>query len=957
MSLLSVLRNASNAVVLRSARIALAAFLLLASTMPALAQAVASVGGTVADESGARMPGVTVTITNKANGATQVLVTEAEGNYRAVALQPAPYEIKAELSGFATQVRPITLTVGADATIDFKLVVAGLSESLTVSASAPVIEVSKSSLSSVVMSEQVASLPNLGRNFIELAQLLPGSAPDNSSVQFFNSTKFGGVADQRNGFTTLIDGGDIDDAIWGSTTVNFSEEAVQEFRVLRNQFDAEYGGALGAVVSVVSKSGTNRFSGTGMYFGRDQALASKNFFAPTKPAFNQKRTGGNFGGPILQNRTHFFTAYEYNDVVTAKIIALAASNPFAAQENGVFASGGKNHMFDTKVDHRFSDSQSMTVRYAYDNQQLKRTQSVSSDSNQIDEFSKTSSVIGEENAILSQKMVNAFRVHYYNQNVGNTVYSNDTGIVRPSVVTGKPAYFPQFFPRYKTAIYDTMYINLAKHAIKFGGSFATASTSFDSHVFQNGQFTFTTDAPFNRNDPSTWPSFFTIANPGYFTYKSKQIAAFADDTYRVANNLRLNLGLRYDVDTNLRDNDFYSGLLGNAAFTGLNAFVGSDRGNDLSGIQPRVGFTWDVKGTGAFVMRGGLGRYVTRNRPWFQVYAESTFLTSAVTIFDPNLLRNYPDTTAVLGGKSLDSYVAAGGSKSPFLIGDDSKLPWALNRTFGFGWQLNPNTSFEVDYIHDYGTDQLGSTDKNLPASGPISDSNPRPVAGYSTVSVLENYTRSWYDALETQFRTRLKRIDTLLVSYTLSRSYRDGVEFYGDFRGTQRTPHEEGYNNTDQRHNLTLSAATTLPWDIHVSGIGKFISGSPLLAQAGFDLDGDGSIQYDKPVGLPHTVGRGDVSGELQIINALRTSLHLPAIDASLLNLDPFVSIDARVTKTIKLGQSRRLDLFFEVYNLTNHVNYTPFSADSNINSPSFLVRNGARDGRQAQWGTRFSF
>ncbi len=890
-----------------------ALLIVLTSAAPLRAQAVANVGGTVADESGARMPGVTVTITNKANGATQTLVTGPEGNYRAVALQPAPYEIKAELVGFATQSRSVTLTVGADATIDFKLAVAALSENVTVSASAPGIEVSKSELSSVVNSDQVASLPNLGRNFIELAQLLPGSAPDNSTVQFFNSTKFGGVADQRNGFTTLIDGGDIDDAIWGSTTVNFTQEGVQEFRVLRNQFDAEYGGALGAVVSVVSKSGTNQFSGTGMYFGRDQALASKNFFATTKPDFSQKRAGGNFGGPIVQNKTHFFGAYEYNDVVTAKIIALPASNPFAAQENGNFPSGSKNHMFDTKVDQRFNNNHSLTLRYAYDNQKLQRTQSVSSDSNQIDEFSKTHSVIGEENWILSQKTVNAFRVHYYNQNVGNTVYSEDTGIVRPSVVTGKPAYFPQFFPRYKTTFYDTLYVNLAKHDIKFGGNLAIASTSFDSHVFQNGQFTFTTDAPFNASDPSTFPSFFTIANPGYFTYKSKQIAGFIDDTYRVANNLRLNLGLRYDLDTNLRDNDFYNGLLADPSFAGLSTWVSTNRGNDYTGIQPRLGATWDLKGDSSFVLRGGFGKYLTRNRPWFQVYAESTFLTSAVTIFDPNALKNYPDVTAVLGGKSLESYVAAGGSKSPFLIGNDSKLPYSLNGTFGFGWQVNANSSFEADYIHDFGTDQLGSTDLNLPPSGPISETNPRPVAGYSTVSVLQNYTKSWYDALETQFRTRFKRIDTLLVSYTLSRSYRDGVEFYGDFRGTQRTPHEQGYNNTDQRHNLTLSAATTLPWGIQISGIGKFISGSPMLAQAGYDLDGDGSIQYDKPVGLPHTVGRGNTASELEIINTLRASLNLPPIPASLLDLDPFISIDGRVTKVIRLGATRRVDLFFE--------------------------------------------
>lgn len=921
------------------------------------AQAVANVGGSVTDENGGLLPGATVTLTNKANGSTQILVTGTQGEYRAVALQPAPYDINVELKGFALQRRLITLTVGADLTIDFKLSVATLQQSVTVSASEAVIETSRSELSSVVASTQLEELPNLGRNFIELAQLLPGSAPDNSTVQFFNSTKFGGVADQRNGFTTMIDGGDIDDAIWGSTTVNFTEEAVQEFRVLRNQFDAEYGSAMAAVVSVVSRAGTNHFHGTGMYYGRDKALASKNFFAPTKPDYSQKRFGGSFGGPIIANRTHFFTAYEYNKVNTSKIIALPASNPFATTENGIFPSGGTNHMFDAKVDHQFGAKHSLTVRYLYDNQFLKRTQSVTSDSNQIDEFSKTHSIIGQETWTHSQRLVNAFRVHYYKQNVGNTVYSEAPGIVRPSVETGKPPYFPQFFPRHKTTIYDTLYLNLAKHDLKFGGSFANASTSFDAHVFEHGQFQFATDAPFNQNDPTTWPIFFTIANPGYFPWYSKQIAFFADDTWRVTPRFSLNLGVRYDLDTNLRDNDFYTRLLKDPAFAGISNFASANRGNDYSGLQPRLGFAWKIKGNGGLVIRGGFGKYMTRNRPWFQVYAESTFLGGQVTISDPNLLKNFPDVTAVLGGKTIDQYLATGGTRSPFMIGNDSKLPYALNGTIGLGWQINPNSTLEVDYIHDRGIHELGSTDLNLPPSGPVSNTNPRPVPGYGAVSVMQNYTSSQYDALETQFRTRIGRIETVLISYTLSRSFRDGVSFYGDLRGTQRTPFEKGYNDTDQRHNLTMSAASKLPYGFQVSGIAKLISGTPFWVQAGYDIDGDGSIQYDKPAGLPHTVGRGDVTSQLRIINNFRTSLGLLPIPASLLNLDPYISIDGRVTKIFHLRGEHHLELMFEGYNLTNHVNFTPFSVNNNLNTPAFLVRSGARDGRQAQWGVRYTF
>src|SRR5439155_4863306 len=180
------------------------------------AQVGATLGGFVSDETGGALPGVTVTITNTSNGTTQALVTGADGNYRAVALSPAPHQIKVELSGFAPETRAVTLTVGADAKVDFRLKVASLSESLTVTGESPLVETARSEPTSVVLADQIQALPVLDRNFLVLAQTLPGSAPLTAGNTSFASTKFGGPADQRNGYTTLIDGGSVDDTDWGS---------------------------------------------------------------------------------------------------------------------------------------------------------------------------------------------------------------------------------------------------------------------------------------------------------------------------------------------------------------------------------------------------------------------------------------------------------------------------------------------------------------------------------------------------------------------------------------------------------------------------------------------------------------------------------------------------------------------------------------------------------------------
>src|SRR5262249_27357072 len=160
---------------------------------------------------------------------------------------------------------------------------------------------------------------------------------------------------------------------------------------------------------------------------------------------------------------------------------------------------------------------------------------------------------------------------------------------------------------------------------------------------------------------------------------------------------------------------------------------------------------------------------------------------------------------------------------------------------------------------------------------------------------------------------------------YTLAFSTRDGVNHYQNYFGTMRTPQQYGYQEGGNRHNLTVSGSTHLPWDLQVSGIVRWLSGSPYTVQAGVGLDRGGPRQSDRPVGLPITVGMGDVDAQLAIINAFRASRNLAPVTASMLQPDQYVSIDGRLTRQIRLGGTNRIDLFVEGYNLTNHVNFNP--------------------------------
>ena len=916
----------------------------------------AAVGGIVSDEGGARLAGATITITNSSNGRTQILVSGEHGEYRAVALQPAPYRIAAELSGFARAEKGVTLTVGSDAVLDFHLALAGLRESITVAAPTLSFDVTQSQPSSVVTREQIHMLPELGRSFLGLAQLLPGSGPLNASVTRFASTKFGGAGDQRSGFTTLVDGGDVDDAQWGSPTINLTQESVQEFKVFRYQFDAQYGNALNAVVSVVTKSGGNRPEGSLFYFGRADTLNAKNSFAKRKPPFDEHRLGGSLGGPLARNRTHGFATYESDAVDTVRIVAIPDSSRFAARENGNFPSTSDERMAVFKVDHRFSPAHSGLVRYAYASQSVERLNLAPlSDTTQIDTFSRAHSIVAEEDWILSSRTVNTARLHWFSHTSGGVPTRPDRGVaeIRPTVNLGLVNGGDWLeFPRTEVALGDTLYTGTPKHDVKIGGEFTFGTNELHGRFFEDGLFRFQTDAPFNVDTRGTWPISFLQQGPNVQTYKSRQFALFVQDDWRAANRLRLNLGMRYDVEPTLRINDFYSQALADPALAGLRALVSGDRGTDTNNLQPRIGATFDLRGDGSRVLRGGWGMYVARNRPWFQVRAMNQIGGSAILIESPDeRLKFYPDVAAVTAG--------SGPRPLGTVIPDDFVQAYALNTSVGFGWQIGRATAVDFDYIHSYGAHQYGTTDRNLPPAGRISAANPRPLPQLGQVGMLENFTTSWYDGLESQLRTRLAGIVDVQLSYTLSRTYLDGVDFFLNQRGTQRTPQERGYSPSDQRHNLTAAATVALPGRLQLSVILKLISGSPMPVQTGTDFDGDGSTTGDRPAGLPITVGRADTEAALGLINAFRASLPtpLPAIDPRLLQLDPYRSLDLRLTKTLEVGVGRRIEVLIEAYNLTNDVNYNPVLVIRNMSSAQFLARTAARDARQLQWGARIVF
>jgi hypothetical protein len=937
-------------------------------TGAAFAQVGADIGGTVQDQSGGAVPSATVTILNTTNNVSQVISTGADGKYRAVNLQPAPYTITVEANGFSTVKQKVTLLVGTDLQVNIALSVGSVTQTVEVAGVGEnTIEVTQAEPSSVINDTQIAQLPVLNRDFISLAETMPGSAQTaNLAVtSSFLVVKFAGPADQRNGYTTILDGQAIDDSVWGSPIIDESQDAVQEFKVYRDQYDAQYGGAMDAVVSVVSRSGTENYHGSGYYFGRNEALNATTDFAIKKPPYNLLRAGGTVGGRVPKTgTTHFFAAYENLNINTAAIEALPASNPFAAEENGNYPYTQTENMFDTKIDHNFGDKHSFWVRYAYDNQFIPSGGPANTTSNIS--FSPSHVLVAEDDWTLKPTIVNTLGFQYLHQNLHTLPTNNNLTVVYPDFTFGRNYVDPQYFPRTNLGLYDTLFITKAKHNIKFGGMATRTFNQYGANFYSEGYFVFTSNNPFNQSNPATWPSEFIQETPGEFHNPQYVLDGFVQDDYSATKQLHFNIGLRYQFLTNLRDNDFYSGLLNNPAFNGIQNFVSSNRGNEWSDLQPRLGVTYDVTGKGNIVLKAGYGRYVTRDRQYWEEQAEQQTLGASVVITNPAQLQYYPNISAVLGGKTLAQYVAAGAARSAVLIANNFRMPVSNNYSGGVQWQLNPRTVLDSNYVVDLTQDEVGETDVNQP-NGPITATNPRPVHQFSEVGEIENGGWASFKALEVQLRTRFKGFDTVSVAYTYSSAMINAVTYYDIFYFQNNYAH----NPTETPQNLSLSFNTVpLPGKFQWSGIFSGVSGGPETVAAGLDLRGTTLPNNGQlPTGLEQTVGRGDITQQLQVINAYRANpcsfaapgvscshaAVTPAITAGEIAPKPVIDFDSRLTKIIPLWEGKQLELFFEGYNIFNHV--TTYGGVTTLTTSDALIKDEALPARQLQWGTRFTF
>jgi hypothetical protein len=660
--------------------IGVAALLLLAPAQLSFGQVVnGTIFGTVRDPSGAVIPTAKVSARNVETGAVRSVVSDTLGAYQIPGVSEGNYEVEAVAVGFKTSLhRGISVTVGASVPVNFELAVGEAQQRVEVEAAPPEVETTNASLGGLVGEKAVRELPLNGRDWLQLVMLQPGvtgGIGQQSSASFSNSRAARGNGESLSisggrptGNVFLVDGlvvNDYANASPGSgLNVNLGVEAIREFRVLTNEYTAQYGRATGGVVIAVFKSGTNQFHGGVFEFLRNSALDARNFFDAQKPSFRRNQFGGSIGGPIARNRTFFFVDYEQlrevkglahisftlslnarNGTVCANTCTQTANVPinpavrpylaFFPQPNGpitgdigqyIFAGRreGYEHYGVARVDHHFSDRTSLSGSYQADdttegqpdpyNQKL--TGSPSRHQNAIATFQHVFTP-----AVLNVARAGVSRTHAtdaLDQAALDSVATDTSlgffpgrpaGIITIAGLTGTQggigASGSDKLNYTSLQGEDELTWIKGRHTFGFGGNVERIRYNKDSLSIPLGEYDFDTVTNFLAGLPGQ----FTGDEPGSLDIRGLRqtyLGLYAEDMIAVHPNLKVTLGLRYEHVTPLKEQFGRTSNL--PTLSSPTPVVGGNYFNTTTrNFSPRVAIAWDPTGSGKTSIRSGFG--------------------------------------------------------------------------------------------------------------------------------------------------------------------------------------------------------------------------------------------------------------------------------------------------------------------------------------------------------------
>ena len=950
--------------------LAVALVVLILSCFPGTAAAQlasTTLGGRVLDAQNAAAPGATVTVRHIGTSALWSVTSDREGRFAFPMLAPGRYDVEVRLDGFAPwRSEGVALEVGQDRALDVRLSVGGVREAVVVRAEGRLVT---TAVDGVLSAERIESLPLNGRNFLELALLVPGSHP----TPVFDPTKTNSVliasaGQMGRGGNITIDGQDNNDDVVGGPLLNLPIDAVQEFQIATSRFGADLGRSASSVINVVTRSGTNLTQGSAALFARDdgwQASSATLDNPDDAPPFDRQQWSGAVGGPVRRDRLFWFASGELRQQDGAVLVgtrvpatrSITRSFAPAPLRDGLWSlrldSGGASNRFTARY----------AGEWATDTAASAVERALGSATQRQDAMNRYNSVLGTWTSAPGGNLVNSLSVSvstFLNQTLP---VAQAPQLTFPSLQDGASFRMPQETRQTRLQIADSATLVRGAHSVKFGGELQPVDAEFRLGVFQQGRielvqdfpvFDHTGDGVINDNDLLFAVTLRSGKRDQVLIQPdvdNTHLAGFVQDDWAVSNRLQLNLGLRYEIDTEVNNQNRVGEL--NPI---VQPFVTGERRRDLNNLGPRIGFAWNASDAG-LVVRGGYGIYY--DRIVLQIQSLERGLDGralpievrAGNIFflDPNTGRLPPFAPTL--SNPFSGFILPGAGASGINI-IDSRLQNPTVHELHLGVEQPVfGARARVDVMHHEGRNFLiGRTVGEV--FNPV-------VGGPDRVVNIESSAETKYDALLLSLDRPLAGRFGFRLGYTLSKAFNyandDQIPFLNGPIDPNDLRREWGPTPNDRRHRFVASGQALIPGGFSLAALWTLSSGVPMDIMMP-------SGQSRVPVLQRNAGGRQfHTAAELNsFITALNAGggidgVPLPLVADSAEFNDMFNSLDLRVSRPFTVGARVRIEPMLEVFNLFNttnilgisNVNYSGFSnvlvRDSQDPShPGFLRSSG---------------